>query len=432
MIWAGSVSHPLDIIEHMFDTTGYGTIPPDLDTMAPGPELAAVLAWITVSAVSGFDQVVVLRAHRRMASHYAAHTYADMAAISATLHQEDDDYQLAHEAAAAEIRVALTMTRRAADTELGLALDLQHRLPDVWDLLARGDIDPWRARVIVTGTCHLSPTGARQTVDSILDEAPGLTSGQLAARLRRLCIETDPDDAIDRFRKAVTDRRVTSEPTPEGTAHLLGLDLPPHRVAAITRRINRLARSLRRQGDRRSMDQLRADIFIDLLQGTVNDRSGRNRGVVDINVDLETLTRLADHAGELAGYGPVIADIARQIADEGHDAEWRYTITDPNGGVIANGTTRRRPTAGQVREVHAQHRTCVFPGCRMPAADCDLDHRIPYAEGGPTITPNLAPLCRHDHRIRTTAEWVHSPLPGGSHEWKTKLGHTYVTSGAPP
>ena len=180
------------------------------------------------------------------------------------------------------------------------------------------------------------------------------------------------------------------------------------------------------------MDQLRADIFIDLLQGTVEDESGRNRGVVDINVDLETLTRLADHAGELAGYGPVIADIARQVAGESHDAEWRYTVTDPNGGVITNGTTRRRPTASQVREVHAQHPTCVFPGCRMPAADCDLDHRIPYAEGGPTISPNLAPLCRHDHRIRTTAGWVHSPLPGGSHEWKTKLGHTYVTSGAPP
>jgi hypothetical protein len=223
-----------------------------------------------------------------------------------------------------------------------------------------------------------------------------------------------------------------SDPSPDGTAHLLGLDLPPHRVAAITRRINRIARSLRRDGDERSMDQLRADIFTDLLQGTGKVQSERARGVIDIQVDLETLTRLADDPGELAGYGPVIADITRQVTDESQGAEWRYTVTDPNGAVVTNGITRRRPTADQRREVHARDRACVFPGCRMPAVDCDLDHRIPYAEGGPTIVPNLAPLCRHDHRIRTTAGWIHNPLPGGGHRWKTKLGHTYVTSGTPP
>ncbi len=415
----------------MFDKAENQVIP-DLDQVAPGPELAAALATINVSSLSGYDQVVVLRAHQRMASHYAAHTYADMAAISATIHQSEDDYQIAHEATAAEIRVALCLTRRAADTELNLALDLQHRVPDLWDLLAGGNIDRRRAHTIVTGTSHLTRAGARQVVDQVLADAPSLTTGQLAARLRRLGIETDPDEATERYRKAVSDRRVVSEPTPDGTAQLSGLNLPPHRVAVITRRINRIALSLRRSGDERSMDQLRADIFIDLLQGAAKAESGRGRGGVDIQVDLETLTRLADHPGELAGYGPVIADIARQLTDESPGAEWRYTITDLDGGVLANGITRRRPTTSQRREVNARDRACVFPGCRMPATDCDLDHRIPYAEGGPTITPNLAPLCRHDHRIRTTAGWTQTPLPGGGHRWRTKLGHTYTTSGAPP
>ena len=196
------------------------------------------------------------------------------------------------------------------------------------------------------------------------------------------------------------------------------------------RRLNRIARSLRSSGEERTMDQLRADVLLDLLQGSSQHGKG---GVVDIHVDLDTLARLVDHPGELAGYGPVIADIARQVADHQARAEWRFQATDPDTGrVIHNGITRRRPTADQQREVETHHPTCIFPGCRMPATDCDLDHRTPYGEGGPTLMPNLAPLCRHDHRIRHDAGWVHQPLPNGDHRWTTKLGHTYTTSGTPP
>jgi len=147
----------------------------------------------------------------------------------------------------------------------------------------------------------------------------------------------------------VGDRRVVSEPTPDGTAHLLGLDLPPHRVAAITRRINRLARALRRAGDQRSMDQIRADVFIDLLHDPATGRPDQSRGVVDIRVDLETLVGLADGAGDLAGYGPVIADIARRVTEESLDAEWRYTVTHADGRLLTNGNhppaTHRRSAA---------------------------------------------------------------------------------------
>ena len=66
------------------------------------------------------------------------------------------DRALATASAAAEIRAALRLTRRAADAELSLALDLRHRLPRVWRLLAAGDIDWRRARVITYGTAHLT------------------------------------------------------------------------------------------------------------------------------------------------------------------------------------------------------------------------------------------------------------------------------------
>jgi len=412
----------------MFD----GLIPDGLDEMEPGPVLAAFLATIDVGEASGHDRVVVLRAHQRMVSCYTAHVYEDMAALVDHMHDLGDDPQLAEESASAEIRAALRLTRRAADTEMGWALDLKQRLPEVWRLLAAGDIDARRAKTIIGTTSHLPEETAREVAGRVLDRAPQLTTGQLAARLRRLCIETDPHQAQRRYEEAVAERRVIQQPTESGTAHLLGLDLPPHRVAAITRRINRLARSLRTPDGSRTMDQLRADVFMDLL-GASTGTGATDRGVVDIQVDLDTLTGLAENPGELAGYGPVIADIARQVAEQQERAEWRFLVTDPDGGLpLHSGVTRRRPSVEQRRFVETRDRTCRFPGCRMPAADCDLDHRDPYAQGGLTDPANLAPLCRHDHRIRHSAGWTYRALHSGDYEWISRLGHRYTTCGQSP
>jgi len=413
----------------MFDSK-VEPIPHRLDEMEPGPVLAAFLSTIDVGELSGYDRIVVLRAHRRMASHYQARTYEDMAAVADAMGESDDP--LAVESAAAEIRVALRLTRRAADSELAFAFVLKERLPRVWDGLAGGDIDLRRAKTISYGTEHLSIGLARDVADRVMADAPRLTSGQLAARIRRLCIDIDPDDARQRYRRGIDERRLIAEPTESGTAHLLGLDLAPDRVTAAAAKINQLARSLKTAGESRTMDQLRADVFLDLLEGT-SGHATKTTGVVEIHVDLETLANLSDHPGELAGYGPVIADIARHVTQQQQAGRWHFTVTDPDTGQPAyHGTTRRRPTTGQRRLVEARNPTCVFPGCRMPAASCDLDHRTPYADGGPTTVTNLVPLCRHDHRIRHDAEWTHKPLPDGDHHWTTKLGHTYTTSGTPP
>jgi hypothetical protein len=400
--------------------------------MAPGPELAGLLATLDLGGLSGFDRVVVMRANQRMASHYQARVYEAMASISDLMNDMDNDVELAAEAAAAEIRAALCLTRRAADFELGFAVELVFRVPEVWEALSAGLIDLRRARVLVSGTSHLPVGTAREVVAKVIGRVCRLTTGQIAAVLRRQCVEADPDEAVSRYRQARDERRVIMEPTVEGTAHLLGLDLPPDRVEAILGRIGLLARNLKTGGETRTLDQLRADVFLDLLEGNQLDVATR-RGVVDIHVDLQTLAGLAETPGELAGFGPVIADIARQVTERQHGSEWRWTLTDPDTGLpVDSGITRRRPSVGQRRQVQTNNPTCVFPGCRMPAVSCDLDHRIPWAEGGPTRVDHLVPLCRHDHRIRHQTGWQHQPLPGGDHHWTSPLGHQYATSGQPP
>jgi hypothetical protein len=407
-------------------------VPSDLDEIPPGPELAAVLWGIDVRRISGYDRVVVLRAHQRLVSHYTAWLYEDMAAVVDALDEHNDTpHWDAAESAAAEIRAALTLTRRSADVEVGIALELRSRLPRVHAMLASGVLDLRRARVLLSDTGHLSDAAARRVIDAVADDAPSLTTGQLRARIRRLCVEVDPDDAACRYDDAVENRRVVAEPTDSGAANLLGLDLPPDRVSAATDRINRIARSLRGGGETRTMDQLRADVYLDLLCGT-NHGSAR-RGVVDLRVDLATLAELNDRPGDLAGYGPVAADIARKIAALEPEAEWRYTVTDPaTGQPLATGTTRRRPSATTRRAVESRSPVCVFPGCRMPAVGSDYDHCIAYADGGETSEANGDPLCRHDHCIKHQAGWTYTILPDGRHEWHTALGHTYTTTRDPP
>ena len=203
-------------------------------------------------------------------------------------------------------------------------------------------------------------------------------------------------------------------------------------MTAATRRINQIARDLKHGDDPRTLDQIRADVFLDLLAGVDLNTAGR-LATVDITVDLETLTGLTENPGELAGFGPVIADIARQVIAEQEKAEWRWAVTDPDTArMVHTGTTTRRPTTALKRLVQAQHRTCVFPGCRMPSGDCDLDHTVAVIDGGPTTENNLAPLCRHHHRAKHQAPWKPRRLPNGDHQFTSPLGHTYTTGGRPP
>ena len=402
-------------------------IPKRLDTMAPGPVLMAFLSSVHTDNLSTADRLKVLKARQRMVSHLSAELMADMQAVVDGYvedGQDEMDELDAHiEFAAAEVRTALTLTRRAADYRVQTAVRLNQDLPAVLDALRRGDIDMPRVLEIDRSTAHLEPHVAQRVVDELLPHAPGLTTGQIRTRLRKLSLEVEPEEAKQRYDHAVEGRRVVFWSTPDGTASMEATDLPPDRLAEIRRRIDAHARSLASDGETRSMDQLRADVLLDLLSGTDEARIGR--GVVDIRVDLETLAGMADSGGDLNGFGPVIADIARQTVDQQREAEWRWLVIDPvTAGPLASGITRRRPTAAQQRLVEQIHTICAFPGCRMPARESDIDHTVPYSEGGQTEVANLVPLCRHDHRIRHQAGWRYRTTRRG-YRWTSPTGLEY-------
>ena len=153
--------------------------------------------------------------------------------------------------------------------------------------------------------------------------------------------------------------------------------------------------------------------------------------------------------GEVPGFGPVPAGDARALvrllaATPGTGI--CLTLTGTDGTAVAHGcaqsgsrsaagqvpaltvtiralacgtcghhdeTPRYRPS-GQLRHlVVIRQRTCTFPGCRRNAATCDLDHTVPFDQGGRTCECNLAPLCRRHHRAKQASGWnLEQPQPG--------------------
>ncbi|HSL26815.1 MAG TPA: DUF222 domain-containing protein, partial [Acidimicrobiia bacterium] len=373
-----------------------------IDDMAPGPELGQVLASIDRKKLDGYGLVVLMKARARQVAHLQAEFYADMWAVM------DAEERLAGEGVfeftSEEIQAALSCTRRAADRHLGLAHDLNLRFPQVARALSEGRIDLPKARVICERLAVADQEVAARLVDLVLEKASGQTTGQIAARIDRLVIAADPEAARQRYQRSVADRHVTLEQDSDGTATLTGFRLPADRALRALDQVNLLAGRLRVKGETRNMDQLRADVLLDLLEGRQLPTGG-GRGVVDLRIDLTTLAGLDDQPAEVAGWGPLLADVARRMVED--RAQWRVTVTAPDTGEpVWTGTTRRRPTAAQRRMVAAYHPTCVFMGCRAPATRADLDHNRPWAQGGPTTAANLGPLCPRHHTAKDQGGWT--------------------------
>ena len=86
-----------------------------------------------------------------------------------------------------------------------------------------------------------------------------------------------------------------------------------------------------------------------------------------------------------------------------------------------------RPPPRLQHLIRVRQQLCAFPGCGRAARRCDLDHTIPYHQGGRTCECNLAPLCRKHHQAKQTSGWrLDQPGPG-TMIWTTPSGRRYAT-----
>jgi hypothetical protein len=149
-----------------------------------------------------------------------------------------------------------------------------------------------------------------------------------------------------------------------------------------------------------------------------------SKPLVQVVMAHSTLIGADNQPCELVGYGPVPADLAREIAA---DAVWRRLITDPLSGTLLDyGEKVYKPPAGLANFVRARDGYCRSPICRRRALDAELDHVVPWPKG-PTCEPNLASGCTHDHHCKHAPGWQVIARPGGLIEWITPTGHRYAS-----
>jgi hypothetical protein len=186
--------------------------------------------------------------------------------------------------------------------------------------------------------------------------------------------------------------------------------------------------------DSRNIDMKRADALTeicgDLLARISDDYQPHRRPVsINITMDLPTALGLADNPAELAGYGPIPASIARHLSS---DAKWRKFVTDPGtGNLLSFGRESYVPPQPLVDFLTARDRTCRFPGCSQPARVSDIDHAIPWEEGGETSPENLGLLCRRHHRMKTHDGWKLESFADGSCKWSSPAGKEFYVPARP-
>jgi hypothetical protein len=186
--------------------------------------------------------------------------------------------------------------------------------------------------------------------------------------------------------------------------------------------------------DNRNIEMKRADALTeicgDLLARISDDYQPHRRPVsINITMDLPTALGLADNPAELAGYGPIPASVARHLSS---DAKWRKFVTDPGtGNLLSFGRESYIPPQPLVDFLTARDRTCRFPGCSQPARVSDIDHAIPWEEGGLTSPENLGLLCRRHHRMKTHDGWNLESFTDGSCKWTSPAGKEFFVPARP-
>jgi Domain of unknown function (DUF222) len=337
----------------------------------------------------------------------------------------------ASEFAVDELAAELRLSRKAAGAYLHLAVTLAERLPGAAAALAVGELDLPKVRVVADATGTLDRPVAQAVEERVLPRAASQTVGQLRVCVTRAVIAVDPAGAQARHEAAVVERRVAVTALRDGMAELWAL-LPAPAASAVYAAIDIHARRPDQPADL-PIDARRADALVELVTSGAEEPGGVAAGhapLVQVTVAASTLLRLDDDPGELAGHGPIPAEVARQVAAD-PSGTWRRILTDPATGAVVDVAHRSyRPPRPLARFVTARDVICRFPGCRQPARRCDLDHVTPWPNGR-TSAANLIAMCRHHHRLKHSGRWQVVAALDGTVTWTSPTGRTYSTRPRP-
>ncbi|KLO32737.1 HNH endonuclease signature motif containing protein [Mycobacterium haemophilum] len=339
-------------------------------------------------------------------------------------------------AVAAEVAAALRVSQGLAASRLRYARAMRERLPKVAAVFRAGDIDYRMFATIVYRTDLITDREVLAAVDGLLAVKvvrwPSMTRGRLAGQVDKIVAKADAD-AVRRRTQRRVDREIWIGECADGVSEIHGSLLTPD-AQALDTRLTALAATVC-EHDPRSREQRRADAVGALAAGA--DRlgcrcgrrdcvAGKRRAATSVVIHVIAEQATIDGGG-LAPASQVGADglIAPEVVAELAKSARLVALVHPADAAPEPGYVASAALADFVR---CRDLTCRWPGCDRPAIDCDLDHTIPYAAGGPTHASNLKCYCRTHHLVKTFWGWREQQLPDGTLILTSPSGCTYVTT----
>jgi len=368
----------------------------------------------------------------------AAVAYAESAGVVAG---PDVPVRVQEMAVAAEVGCVLALGPRAAGSFLVTSHAVTAALPRTLEALQAGVISWSHAVVMADETACLDPDGAAALEAHFLDPdatdpargcpVGGLPAHRFKAKARTWRERHQAGSIEKRHAKGVGDRRVEFRADQDGMAWLSAY-LPADQALAGWNRLTVAARGMQGPGEGRTLTQLRADTFADVIldggisAGAGTDQKSPIRAQVLVTVPVFSLLGQTDEPAMLDGYGPIPPSMARALVAEGAGSFYRVLVDPRDGAPLEIGRTSYRVTGPMRAWLRLRDGKCPFPGCSNNSLDNDADHILAWAKGGTTGISNLGQPCPKHHKLRHTTGW--KPTPATKNEppgWTSPTGRHY-------
>ena len=425
------------------------------------------LAAVDPAELSGAARVDLIAAWERVAAMVDGLQQRALAAVVEATEGLGLDGDLARH----EVGAALRLSPATAARRTRTAADLAARLPVALDRLVAGRICYRQAAHLADAVAELPDPVAAAVAERVLDRAEDQTVAEFRRSTARAVLAVDPDGAAARHDRAAAARGIARHPLPEAMTGWW-VTLPAHLESAAWAALSATARTTQDQlragaGDDPGLDALRVDTLLDALHAhtgpatgggatdapTGTEATGSTAGTAGTDgtggtgstagggevtsravgglprcrcggaqsaavvIDLPTLLGLAEHPGALPGYGPIPADLARELAA---DRDWQRWTRDPGTRrLLDRGAHTYRPSDRLRAFVAAAHGRCGFPGCPNPppAATATTASPSPAADApswptsGPCADSTTTPRPTDTGTSPTTTPKACSPGP---------------------
>ncbi|HXS84600.1 MAG TPA: HNH endonuclease signature motif containing protein [Mycobacterium sp.] len=387
----------------------------------------------TVESAALLDRIAGSWRDQNRAAAAALAAIGELFAYRLTRCSDTEDWAVDTEAAvSAEVAAALRMSQALAGSQLRYARAMRERLPKLAEVFKSGDIDQRTFATVVYRTDLISDPEVLAAVDGqlavVVPRWPSMTRGQLAGQIDKIVAKVDAD-AVRRRTERRTEREVWLADLGDGLSQIHGSMLTPE-AHALDKRLTALARTVC-EHDPRTHEQRRADALGVLAAGVdrLVCRCGRDSCVAGKRPAATSVVIhvIAGQATTAATASEVCADglIGPELVAELAAGARLVPLIHPLDAAPEPGYVPSRKLADFVR---CRDLTCRWPGCDHPAFDCDLDHTVPFADGGRTHASNLKCYCRTHHLVKTFWGWHDQQLPDGTIILTSPAGKTYVTT----